>query len=32
MFETRCGESDGDGNDHLTNYVSYDIDKMGVAT
>jgi hypothetical protein len=32
MFETRCGESDGDGNDHLTNFVSYDIDKMGVAT
>jgi hypothetical protein len=32
MFETGCGESDGDTDDHLTNFVSYDVDNMGVAT
>jgi hypothetical protein len=30
-LETVCGESDVYANDHLINFVSYDVDKIGVA-
>jgi hypothetical protein len=32
MFETGCGKSNIDANDHLADFVSYDVDKISVAT